>query len=110
MRQIPNSSLPHKNVSYQPYTGDGANGRIFGASVAVKRALVVQKDTLVRSKDGEQVVSGTQVYLDAVNPIPENSLVTVFTGTPFEKTATVITSEHYDSGRQIQPFLVLFLN
>lgn len=110
MRSIPNSALPHRNVSYKPATGDGGAGRTFGDVVKVPRALVVQKDQLVRSKDGEQVISGTQVYLDALAPIPENSKVTVFGGTPFERESTVITSEHYDAGDLVQPFLVLFLN
>ncbi|GAA4175763.1 hypothetical protein [Gryllotalpicola koreensis] len=110
MRQIPNAALPHKTVSYKPYTGDSAKGRTFGPSVPVKRALVVQKDVLVRGKDGEQLISGTQVYMDALAPVPTNSLVTVHAGTAFERESTVITSEHYDAGPLVQPLLVLFLN
>jgi hypothetical protein len=108
MRSIPNRQMPHRNTSWQP-VGEGANGRVFGPAQPVPRALVVQKTSLVKSTNGEQIASSTQVWTDATNVITVNSRFTIHIGTPWEKTSTVIAVEHYDSGGLIQPYIIVYL-
>lgn len=108
MRKIPDRLMPHKNTSYTPCTGTGRNGRTYGPRTSVPRALVVQKTKLVRNSDGEQVVSGTQVYLDALTPIPVNSMYRVNEGNPFMAESVVLAVELYQHPL-VGPLLVLNL-
>ncbi|TCO64384.1 hypothetical protein [Actinocrispum wychmicini] len=86
----PNFVLPHA-VAVRPYLGPGPYGDVFGDPVVVRRAFVEDRRRLVRSPDGEEVVSETTVRTRRNERIPLGSKVTVWQGTPHERTATVIT-------------------
>ena len=64
-----------------------------GATHATARALaaeVLDTQTLVRDKDGREVVSSTRVTVALPEHVPLGSLVTVWAGSPRERTAVVL--------------------
>lgn len=107
-RRIPSKALPHLDTSFTPYIGNSGKGRTFGPKTPVERALVVQKVQLVRNSAGEQVTSTTQVYTDASNLIPANSLYTIFGSTSYKTTSSVIAVAHYDHPR-LEGLIVVYL-
>lgn len=107
--RIPARLMPHKRlVSYKPKLGDGTYGPVYGEEVVCARAAIEDTHKLVRSRDGAEVVSSTQVVLDPEHHVPEGSLVTVWRGRPRQRTATLI-SEGYAEFPQLPAHTFLAL-
>ncbi|WP_073846169.1 hypothetical protein [Amycolatopsis sp. CB00013] len=92
---MPAFLLPHA-VTVKPYTGTGAYGTAFGRPFTVRRAYVEDRRRLVRATDGAETISETTVITRPGPAVPAGSEVTVWPGTPAERTATVITSSTFD--------------
>lgn len=92
--QLPAALLPH-TVTVHPYAGTGPYGDVFGDPVVV-RGFVEDGRRLVVSASGEEVVSETTVYTGPDLVVPVGSTVTVWRGTPQERTARVITATRHD--------------
>jgi hypothetical protein len=78
--------LPH-TVTIEVYQGDTAYGPTYGAPVTA-RAYVEDEVKTVRNAQGEEVVSGTKVWLFPTQPCPPESRLT----TPSGRVQSVITS------------------
>lgn len=87
--------LPH-SIIVRPYLGTGPYGDVFGDPVVVRRVFVEDRRRLVRSTTGEEVISETTVRTRPQVHIPIGSQVTVWPGTPHERTARVITANRFD--------------
>jgi hypothetical protein len=93
--QIPAVLLPH-TITVRPYLGTGSYGDAYGDPVIVRRTYVEDRRRLVRSTTGEEVISETTVRTRPVEHIPIGSHVTVWQGTPHERTGRVITVNLFD--------------
>jgi hypothetical protein len=81
-------------VTVEPYLGEKATGPAYGPPQSVD-CWVEDETKLVRSGDGSEVVSSTQVYgpLEVAALFPVKSKVTTTTRTSF-----VIANNGFDSG------------
>ena len=68
--------LKTHTITVEPYTGSGAYGATYGTPVDVE-CRVEDTVRLVRSADGDEVVSSTTVVCDVGTVIPAESRVTV---------------------------------
>lgn len=93
--QIPAVLLPH-TVTVHPYLGTGAYGDVWGAPVVVREVFVEDRRRLVRNQSGEELVSESTVRTRPGVRIPVGSKVTVWQGTPLERTGRVITASLFD--------------
>ncbi|MEU4444895.1 hypothetical protein AB0K14_03220 [Actinosynnema sp. NPDC050801] len=93
--QIPAVLLPH-TITVRPYLGTGPYDDVYGDPVVIRRTFVEDRRRLVRSSTGEEVISETTVRARPREHIPVGSLVTVWAGTPHERTAHVITANLFD--------------
>lgn len=93
MVTLPGVWLQHQ-VTVEPYEGNTAKGPAFGTPVTV-RCWLEETNRMVRSPDGNEVVSSAQFYcrLDAVEAPPE-SRVTL----PSGRVTTVLTAARRDAG------------
>ncbi|WP_052684574.1 hypothetical protein [Lentzea aerocolonigenes] len=89
--QIPAVLLPH-TVTVHPYLGTGAYGDVWGNPVVVREVFVEDRRRLVRNQSGEELVSESTVRTRPGVRIPVGSKVTVWQGTPLERTGRVITA------------------
>lgn len=92
--QIPAMLLPH-SITLRRYLGTGPYGDMHDDPTLVHRVFVEDRRRLVRSPTGEEVISETTVHTRPVQ-VPVGSLVTVWAGTPHERTARVITANLFD--------------
>lgn len=111
-RRIPRVLFPHVNaVSVAPLTGSNAAGRIYGADVVLKRALIIDGTGLTGTQyEREAEVVGV-VYCerDAIDAIPvPDSRVKLWLGERDEHDAFVKRTEHYKDPR-LGDLLVLVL-
>jgi hypothetical protein len=86
--------LPH-SVTVRRYEGTGPYGDVFG-DPTVHLAFVEDRRRLVVSASGEEVISETTIHIGPDAAVPVGSQVTVWAGTPHERTARVITASRYD--------------
>jgi hypothetical protein len=89
--RIPRALLPH-TIKVEAYLGSGPYGDAWDEPVTIRHAQVDDKRRVVRAPDGSEVVSETTVRLELHHQIPPGSRVTVWPGTPLERTATVISA------------------
>lgn len=93
--------LPHR-VTIKPHEGDGAEGDIWGTPRENRPAYVEQKSRLVVDRrstsptSGQEITSTTFVVLLTVDDTLPRSRVTVWAGTPRERTSEVIDSAYFD--------------
>lgn len=87
--------LPH-SITVRPYLGTGPYGDVLGEPVVIGRAYVEDRRRLVRSADGDELISETTIHTGPDEHIPVRSLVTVWATTPHERTGRVITANLYD--------------
>lgn len=83
-----------------------------GATHTAARTLaaeVLDTQTLVRDKDGREVVSSTRVTVALPEHVPLGSLVTVWAGTPRERVAVVLAVAVNDNDDPLDSYLVLSL-
>lgn len=96
--------LPH-TVNYRPPAVETAEGSTPGTLVQNRPAYLEQKTRLVIDRrstsptNGKEVTSTTFVVLLPVDDVLPGSLVTVWAGTPRERTSEVITSAKFDYPR-----------
>ncbi len=86
---------PH-SVSVRDYQAQGLGGG-YGQPRPLD-AEVRDEQRLVRSTDGEEVVSSTQVTIDIDEHVAPRSLVTVWPGTAAEREAMVIAVGRDENG------------
>lgn len=91
--RIPPALLPHQ-LTVRPYQGTGPYGDVFGEP-STHRAFVEDHRRLVVSASGEEVISETTAYTTLDVAAPVGSQVTVWAGTPHERTARVITTSRH---------------
>lgn len=96
--------LPHR-IDITRLTGEGAEGETWATPALERPAYVEQKSRLVidrRSTSptaGQEVTSTAFVVLLAADDVLPRSTVTLFKGTPRERTVEVIDSAFYDYPR-----------
>lgn len=96
--------LPHK-VTVQLLAGEGAEGPTFSAPDIGRPAYVEQKTRLVvdrRSSSptfNQEITASTFVIMLTADDMAPGSLITVWAGTPRERTAAVIDSALYEYPR-----------
>lgn len=73
------------------------------------RAEVRDEQRLVRTADGAEVLSSTQVTVPATENIALGSLVTVWPGKPGEREATVLAVARAENDDDLDSFVVLAL-
>ena len=94
-RRLPKRMMPHLQlVSYQPKLGEGAYGPVYGPEVVADRAMIDEKRKIVRSREGNEVVSEARIALDLPDheALTDGSLVTLWRGRARERTTTVIVT------------------
>jgi hypothetical protein len=92
--QLPTVLLPHP-ITVRPYIGTGPYGDMYGDPIVIRRTYVEDRRRLVRSTDGDELISETTVHTRPGEHIPVGSKVTVWQGMPHERTAVVITANRY---------------
>lgn len=73
------------------------------------RAEVKDQQTLVTDREGQEVVSKTQVTVPLPEHVPLDSLVTVWPGLPQERTARVLSVALNPNDPPLDDFLLLSL-
>ena len=98
---------PHQ-VLVRDLVRAGGMGQTHGAARALA-AEVVDTQTLVRDKDGREVVSSTRVTLPLPQHVPLGSLVTVWPGMPQEREARVLAASLNPNDPPLDAYLLLSL-
>jgi hypothetical protein len=97
MATVPDFLLRHR-VTIEPYQGEGAYGPTYGTPVANVPAFVDDVRRLVRTKDGDEVISETTIVLKPTVDCPDESRVTIWAGTARERTARAVQTSLRDGG------------
>jgi hypothetical protein len=98
---------PHQ-VLVRDLVRAGGMGSSHGAARALA-AEVIDTQTLVRDKDGREVVSSTRVTLPLPQHVPLGSLVTVWPGMPQEREARVLAASLSPNDPPLDAYLLLSL-
>ena len=98
---------PHQ-VLVRDLVRAGGMGQTHGAARALA-AEVIDTQTLVRDKDGREVVSSSRVTVPLPQHVPLGSLVTVWPGMPRERTALVLAVAANENADLLDSYLVLSL-
>ncbi len=100
MPRLMKSHLPHR-VTITPFEGETATGNTWGTPRTV-HAYVEQKTRLrvdrrsTSPTSGQEITSTTMVFLLPQDDVAPRTLVTVWAGTPRERTSEVIDSAFFD--------------
>lgn len=90
-RRLPKRYLPHVElVSYRPKLGEGTYGPQYGAQVTPKRAAIDDKRKLIRTADGQMLMSQSRIAVDIEHLMPVGSLVTIWRGRANERESTAL--------------------
>ena len=101
MARLRAKHLPHR-VTIRPHEGDGAEGDLWGDARTGRPAYVEQRSRLVVDRrstsptSGQEVTSTAFVVLLIEDDTLPRSEVTVWPGTPRERTSEVIDSALFD--------------
>ena len=95
-------------VTIRDLTTSGGMGTTYGSPRTVP-AEVLDEQTLVRDKDGREVVSSTRVTLALPEHVPLGSLVTVWPGEPYQREAEVLAAAVNPNGPPLDAYLLLRL-
>lgn len=101
MPRLRKKHLPHR-VTITPYLGDTAEGDEWGTPIPNVPAYVEQRTRLKVDRRaasptaGQEIVSTTAVVLLPENDVIPRAKVTVWAGTPRERTSEVIDSAYGD--------------
>jgi hypothetical protein len=90
--KLPGIWLRHE-VTVEPYLGVGPSGPQYGPTVVV-RAFVEERTRLVRSPEGDEVISSATVYARLGPSCPAKSRVRL----PSGRRTTVIAELRHDGG------------
>lgn len=103
--RLPDRYMPHTGkVTYQAKQGEGTYGPVFADPVTPDRAALDEKQKLVRTGDGRDVMSTARIALDPEHVLPLGSKVTLHPGTARERVTTVIVIAEADWPRLPQFF------
>lgn len=97
MPRLRKKHLPHR-VTLTPFVGDGPEGDIWGTPIPDVPAVVEQKTRLKVDRrttsptSGQEIKSSTTVVLLPEHDVLPRTRVTVWAGTPRERTSEVIDS------------------
>ncbi|GAA1915296.1 hypothetical protein GCM10009775_04670 [Microbacterium aoyamense] len=97
MPRLRRKHLPHR-VTVTPFLGDGAEGDLWGAPIPDVPAYAEQKSRLkvdrrsTSATSGQEITSSTTVVLLPEHDLRPRTKVTVWKGTPRERTSEVIDS------------------
>ncbi|WP_323985892.1 hypothetical protein [Microbacterium plantarum] len=95
-------------VRIKAYLGSGGAGEVFADEVQVD-AEVIDKTELIRSADGDEVVSSSRVTVPLETIVPPGSLVTLWPSRGFERTASVLQVAREENPPPLPSHLVLYL-
>ncbi|MDZ4046182.1 MAG: hypothetical protein U1E32_10450 [Rhodoglobus sp.] len=96
--------LPHR-VTITRFLGDGPEGDLWAVPVADVPAYVEQKAKLrvdrraTSPSAGQEITTTTFIVLLTADDVAPRSKITVWAGTPRERTSEVVDSEFYDYPR-----------
>mgnify|MGYP003582537396 CR=1 FL=1 len=97
MNRLPARMLPHRGkVAYEAKLGEGTYGPRFAEQITPERAALDEKQKLVRTADGQQVMSSARIALDPEHSMPLGSRVTLHPGTDHERVTHVIVAAEAD--------------
>lgn len=106
---IPQRMMPHGGlVTFEAKTGHSGNGTTFADPVTPERACIQEKRRLVKGSASEEV-STASVWLDPEYQPPVGSKVTIWKGTPRERTAELLASTYWEHGPGLPEHVELFL-
>lgn len=89
--RIPSRLLPH-TIIIKPFLGEGRNGPVYGPAQTWDRMYIEDKNEVMKSREGDELISQSFVVTDPERDIPLQSLVTVWVGTPREREAQVLAT------------------
>ena len=91
--RLPRALMPHK-VKVRAAIGYGNGGTVFDPAApkppAEYRAYIEDKVRIIRDGSGQEATSTAAVWLDPERNAPELSEVTIWVGTPRERTSHVV--------------------
>ena len=98
--RLPARWTPHK-VLVKPFVGTGGAGPIYGEQYALdpaagKGCYVEDVREVVVDDEGSEVVSNTKVICNFDDAPPEQSLITVWPGTAFQREAPAVRVSRYE--------------
>lgn len=98
MRRLPARMMPHKRlISYRPLLGNGTYGPQYGDEVVCERGAISDRRKYVRDRMGAERISESRIALDLPDhDVPDGSEVTIWRGTPRERTTTAIVTSVAD--------------
>lgn len=105
MARLRPRDLPHR-VDFQPLARDSAEGDVRSALIPDRPAYVEQKSRLVvdrregSSTLGQQIMATTLVVTLLEDDHPPRTEITVWKGTPRERTSEVVSSERFEYSRR----------
>lgn len=100
---------PHR-VRISVRLSSGGGGARWAEPSTPIAAEVKDEQRIVRDRDGDEVVSSTQVYVPLDTVCPIGSRVTVWEGQPGERTAEVLAiARHDNTDTPLDRYLVLSL-
>lgn len=96
--RIPARMMPHGGkLTYEVLEGLTGKGQKFGDAVTPGRAMIQESRRLVKGAASEEV-STAQVWLDPEHHVPIGSKMTIWLGTPRQRTTTVLGYDYYEAG------------
>ncbi|WP_120338128.1 hypothetical protein [Cryobacterium soli] len=104
MARLKAKHLPHR-IDITRLTGEGAEGPVWAAPDLLRPAYVEQKSKLIvdrrstSSTAGAEVTSSEFIVILTEDDVLPGSQVTVYKGTPRERTADVLSSAFFDYPR-----------
>lgn len=104
MARLRKKHLPHR-VDLKPLEGEGARGPVYADLIPNTPAYVEQKTRIVvdrrrgSSTFGQEVQSTTFVVLLLENDVEPGTKVTVWKGTPRQRTSEVVDSARFEYSR-----------
>lgn len=93
--------LPHR-VDFTPLARDSAEGDVRGSAVTDRPAYVEQKSRIVVDRRegsatlGQQIMATTLVVTLLADDHPPRTQITVWKGTPRQRTSEVVSSERFE--------------
>lgn len=100
MRRLPARWTPH-TVLVRPLQAVGGTGPIYGEQYSLspedgRGVYVEDAREVVLDAEGAEVVSSTRFFCSLEDAPPEESMVTVWVGMPFEREASVVRVARYE--------------
>lgn len=91
--KLPARMMPHGGlVAYENKLGENAYGPQFAPKVTPGRAALDEKQRLVRTADGRDVIATARIALDPEHVLTLGSRVTLHPGTPRQRVTYVIVA------------------